>query len=240
MNQGLEFYNLTGFSVKWDDDSIGTVCHIQLWTAGVGVSAGFHNHANQSFCEIHACIVNGTGSGGMAWADVPDGEFNPTAEDPTKYHKITVPDLSEHGPLWRTSADGLPRLRVNDTVDYPWHGEYFTPISILPLNLLIIRPAWIAGDRPQVNAASTTQSFDVWLAFEFPAFVADTGPAITAASVSEGSYSIINAATKLALIVKGGDATDNTPIEASSEHQTVSNPQVHFVVPVLTFDCSGR
>jgi aldos-2-ulose dehydratase len=122
LQQGLEFYNLTGFSVKWDDDSLGTVCHIQLWTAGIGVSAGFHNHANQSFCEIHACIVNGTGEGGMAWANVPDGGFDPVQEDPSKYEKIVVPDMSEHGPLWRTNEAGLPLLRANDTVDYPWHG----------------------------------------------------------------------------------------------------------------------
>jgi hypothetical protein len=129
--QGLEFYNLTGFTVQWADDSASTVCHIQLWTAGVGVSAGFHNHANQSFCEIHACIYNGTGAGGMAWATVPDGEFDPEQEDASKYTKITVPTMSEHGPLWRTSRDGVPIIRKNDTVDYPWHGAAFLTALVL-------------------------------------------------------------------------------------------------------------
>ncbi len=98
------------------------ICHIQGWTAGVGVSAGFHNHVDQTFCEIHCCIVNGTGQGGMAWATVRDGEFDPAHPDKHKYEKIVVPDMSEHGPLWRTEKDGLPLLRRNDTVNYPWHG----------------------------------------------------------------------------------------------------------------------
>jgi hypothetical protein len=121
--QGLEFYNLVGFHVRSADDSDQVLCHIQLWTAGVGVSAGFHNHTGETFCEIHACIVNGTGKGGMSWATVPDGQFDPANPDPQKYDTVIVGDLHEHGPLWRTSRDGIPERRINGTVDYPWHGE---------------------------------------------------------------------------------------------------------------------
>ncbi|PBK67320.1 hypothetical protein ARMSODRAFT_1005606 [Armillaria solidipes] len=47
--KGDEFYNLVGFHVRYVDDSDEPICHIQLWTAGVNVSAGFHNHIGQSF-----------------------------------------------------------------------------------------------------------------------------------------------------------------------------------------------
>ena len=102
------------------------LAHVQLWTAGIGVSAGFHNHVEKSFCEIHACIVNGTGKGGMRWATVPDQDFNPAEPDLHKTKLVVVPDMSEHGPLWRTGADGYPLLRMNDTIDYPWHGMQYS------------------------------------------------------------------------------------------------------------------
>lgn len=82
------------------------LAHIQLWTAGIGISAGFHNHVEKSFCEIHACIVNGTGQGGMRWATVPDADFNPAQPDLTQTELIVVPDMHEHGPLWHTGPDG--------------------------------------------------------------------------------------------------------------------------------------
>ena len=110
--------------MRYKDDSDEHVCHIQGWTAGVGVSAGFHNHLDNSFAEIHACIVNGTGKGGMSWATVPDDQFDPAHPDKTKYKSIVVPDMAEHGPLWRTDRDGLAQLRKNDTIDYPWHGMF--------------------------------------------------------------------------------------------------------------------
>lgn len=148
----LEFYNLVGFHVRFADDSMEELAHVQLWTAGIGVSAGFHNHVEKSFCEIHACIVNGTGKGGMRWATVADQDFDPSRPDLSKTELIIVPDMYEHGPLWRAGPDGYPLLRMNDTIDYPWH-------------------AWLAGDgSPQ------PQSFDVWVAFEFPSFETYASP----------------------------------------------------------------
>ncbi|KAK0503732.1 hypothetical protein EDD18DRAFT_1456907 [Armillaria luteobubalina] len=64
-SSGDEVYNLVGFHVRYADDSNEPICHIQLWTAGVNVYAGFHNHIGQTFAVIHACIVNGTGKGGI-------------------------------------------------------------------------------------------------------------------------------------------------------------------------------
>lgn len=108
--------------MRFADDSMDELAHVQLWTAGIGVSAGFHNHVEKSFCEIHACIVNGTGQGGMRWATVADQDFNPSDPDLSKTDLVVVPDMHEHGPLWHTGPDGYPLLRMNDTIDYPWHG----------------------------------------------------------------------------------------------------------------------
>ncbi|KAI0760588.1 hypothetical protein C8Q74DRAFT_1319566 [Fomes fomentarius] len=193
--KGLEFYNLVGFHVRYNDDSDEKVCHIQAWTAGVGVSAGFHNHVDQNFCEIHACIVNGTGQGGMSWATVPDDEFDPAQTDKDKYESIVVPDMSEHGPLWRTDKDGLPILRKNDTVDYPWH-------------------AWLAG-----GGVPGQQRFDVWLAFEFPPFVARAEVVDESHTPPPGFYSITHAGSQLALSVSGGSSSDNTPLAVTDEAQ---------------------
>lgn len=96
------------------------ICYIQLSAADAGVSFGFQNHTEQSLYEVRACLFNGTRNGGMQWATVPDDQFDPA--NPHHSTTLSIPSMSEHGPLWRTSQDGYPRLRVNHTVDYPWHG----------------------------------------------------------------------------------------------------------------------
>ncbi|KAJ4480225.1 hypothetical protein J3R30DRAFT_3370961 [Lentinula aciculospora] len=183
----LEFYNLTGFHVRYGDDSDETLCHMQLWTAGVGVSAGFHNHLGEVFCEIHACIVNGTGQGGMHWATVPDGEFNPSKPQSGTSSSVVVPDMSEHGPLWRTRGDGLPTLRDNGTVDYPWH-------------------AWIAG-----GMSGSLQAFDVWVAFEFPPLLTSSfqGEAL---HPKDGVYRLVSKSTNMVAAIENGNSTDGAPI----------------------------
>ncbi|KAF9265019.1 complex of bifunctional Aldos-2-Ulose dehydratase with the reaction intermediate Ascopyrone M [Marasmius fiardii PR-910] len=189
--KGLEFYNLVGFHVRFSDDSMDEIAHIQLWTAGIGVSAGFHNHVEKSFAEIHACITNGTGQGGMRWATVPDDQFDPDHPDLTKTELVVVPDLHEHGPLWRTDRDGYPLIRMNDTVDYPWH-------------------AWLAGNGQK-------QTYDVWVAFEFPSFETySTPPAIV---LQPGTYIISPSSSSESsyLGLKNEDASDGTPVLAFSE-----------------------
>jgi len=156
-----EFYNLVGYHVLYDDDSLTNFCHIQAWTLEIGETAAFHNHDTKSFCEIHACISNGTNKGGMWWAknDAGDQHFNqnPNELNPDTLAKyadhVVVDTMQEHGPLWRTGADGRPSLRPNDTVDYPYH-------------------AWLAGPR---NDPKDKGRFDVWLAFEFPSTEFQTG-----------------------------------------------------------------
>ncbi|CAL1708583.1 unnamed protein product [Somion occarium] len=184
--KGLEFYTLAGFHVRFADDSDDIIAHIQLWTAGVGVSAGFHNHVEKSFCEIHACIVNGTGGGGMRWALVDDDKFNPDKPNLDQTGLAVVPDLYEHSPLWRTGLDGFPLLRTNDTIDYPWH-------------------AWLAG--------SGKQSYDVWVVFELPPFVAFSS--VDSSSFS-GRFLIENDDSKPTSVIglKDNSATDGTPVLA--------------------------
>ncbi|KLO16290.1 hypothetical protein SCHPADRAFT_914154 [Schizopora paradoxa] len=191
----LEFYNLVGFHVQLATDALTSVVHIQMWTAGLGVNAGFHNHADKSFCEIHACLVNGTGRAGMHWATVEDdADFDPTKPEKGKYEGIVVPDLCEHGPLWRTDADGLPLLRKNDTVDYPWH-------------------AWIAGDADENdNGGQPEQSFDVWIAFEFPPFIADVKVAAMSRKLPPGRYQILDDKTSIAISVRDSSSKDGSPI----------------------------
>jgi len=184
----LEFYNLVGFHVRLADDSDQALCHIQLWTAGLGVSAGFHNHTGEVFCEIHACIVNGTGKGGMYWATVPDDDFDVPNPKPGTYNGIVVGDMSEHGPLWRTVRDGIPERRINGTVDYPWH-------------------AWLAGEgRPGAQ-----QSYDVWAAFEFTPVLANTSSE-QAAKPAAGTYKLTNEAYGDSAIIKDGNSTDGALI----------------------------
>ncbi|KAJ3552120.1 hypothetical protein NM688_g4321 [Phlebia brevispora] len=184
--KGLEFYNLVGWHVRFADDSADELAHVQMWTAGVGVSAGFHNHVEKSFCEIHACISNGTGRGGMRWATVPDDEFDPANPDLSKTELLVVPDLHEHGALWHTQGDGYPQIRVNDTVDYPWH-------------------AWLAGDGD-----GDEQSFDVWVAFEFPSF-GTYSPSPLPEVVKPGQRYVIQVpSTDRFIGLENGSSTDGT------------------------------
>lgn len=159
----FEFYNLIGFYVYFND-SVDEVVHIQAWTLGIGETARFHNHSDVSFCEIHHCLSNGGGTGGMryfedSYTDEIDTDLELTKDYVEKNSTLlVVPSFYEHGPLWKIQpgTQATPKLRENGTVDYPWHawlasrfGEYKLPI------------------KPPLD--SKTQRFDVWLAFEFPA-----------------------------------------------------------------------
>ncbi|KAI8970759.1 hypothetical protein BD414DRAFT_427330 [Trametes punicea] len=155
---GYEFYNMRGFHVYFGDDSFDKVCHIQLWTLGLGETVGCsYIHDTQPFCEIHCCIANGGGTAGMRW--FPDGEkFDKGQELKKSYveshtEKVVVPSLHEHGPLWKVQPNSVakPKLLSNGCADYPYH-------------------AWLAsqfGDWPiPINPPlpQNQQKYDVWLA----------------------------------------------------------------------------
>ncbi|KAL0570157.1 hypothetical protein V5O48_011812 [Marasmius crinis-equi] len=158
----FEFYNMTGFHVFFGDDAMEKICHVQLWTLGLGETARFHIHDTIPFCEIHCCISNGGGSAGMRWfaddVDEIDKNLELTKEYVEKNTKQAVcPSLYEHGPLWKVQ-DGFrakPKLLSNGCADYPWHawlaskfGDWKIPI--------------VPPHKPE------NQAYDVWLAFEFP------------------------------------------------------------------------
>lgn len=167
-NSGLwdkfEFYNVTGFHVFFNDDSFENVVHMQAWTLGLGETARFHNHYDKSFCEIHYCLSNGGGQGGMRYfpddyTDPIDVEAELTLEYVEKNSELlVVPDMYEHGPLWKVQEghQAQPEFRpTNGTVDYPWHAWLSSRFGQWPLPM------------PQ-PLPPNEQKYDVWMAFEFP------------------------------------------------------------------------
>ncbi|KAJ6503795.1 hypothetical protein C8R45DRAFT_1185748 [Mycena sanguinolenta] len=159
----FEFYNMTGFYIYFNDDTMEEICHMQAWTLGIGETVSIHNHSDRSFCEIHYCLSNGGGKGSMRYFADDDTEDIDTAAELTgpyvesRSTQLIVPTMFEHGPLWKIlpNTKWTPQLRPNDTADYPWH-------------------AWLAsefGDRtlPIIPPLPKEQQlFDLWLAFEFP------------------------------------------------------------------------
>lgn len=92
--EGVEFYNIRGWDVRGPSGK--HVAYVQGWLAGPGVNCGNHNHHEMNedtFRELHLCIRNGSGLGGMVW--IKDGE------------DYTLPLLNgeEHGPFWTWSED---------------------------------------------------------------------------------------------------------------------------------------
>ncbi|CAF1077711.1 unnamed protein product [Rotaria sordida] len=140
--KGLEFYNLKGFNITFADDN-EHLCYIEMWAAGLGVNAGVHNHVTDSFCEVHACIINGSGKGGVYYLNSSNEDYNSSTTLDSAFIQLIVPSFYEHGPLWDIDAENKPVLRSNGTVVYPWHK-------------------WQAGTDASVN-----QSFDVWSVIQF-------------------------------------------------------------------------
>jgi aldos-2-ulose dehydratase len=110
-------------------------------------------------------------------------------------------------------------------------ARYVTLVSF-PKSITYDLLAWLAGSESKKKGENFVQSFDVWLAFEFPPFIADVVTSTTGSLVPEGTYKIVNPATQLTLTVKDGSSTDNTPLVASTDAQPVS---LHTRNVVLSF-----
>lgn len=151
-SDSMSFCNMTGFTIRKRRFKL---CHIQFWLADRGVDCGIHDHsdlnAQKTFCEIHACMINGTGSGAMYRSRepyvIPIGQI-----DREKMKKIVVPSGYEHGPLWNWDENGRPLRREDGSVVYRAH-------------------AWIAGDGDPLNKH---QSMDFWTAFELNPIIVDS------------------------------------------------------------------
>ena len=77
--------------------------------------------------------------------------------------------------------------------------------------------AWIAGEGDPA-----WQSFDVWLAFEFPPLISND-PRENGSLLPAGTYSIVNPiglAIPLAAEVKDGDSTDGTAVILAQQDNT--------------------
>ncbi|CAF4263527.1 unnamed protein product [Rotaria sp. Silwood2] len=60
----LEFYNIKDFDIKFADND-ERLCYIQLRAAEQGTNCVVNYHSDALFCDVHTCIANGTGKGGM-------------------------------------------------------------------------------------------------------------------------------------------------------------------------------
>lgn len=78
------------------------------------------------------------------------------------------------------------------------------------LNLCYI--AWLAGE----GEPDTPQSFDVWVAFEFPSFASYSTPS-SKMNIKPGRYVVLEPNTECALGIRDQDATDGAPVMAYSD-----------------------
>lgn len=104
-------------------------------------------------------------------------------------------------------------LTILGTVCYSSSDSYIHLLSIPSL-------AWLAGDK----CSTGKQSYDVWVAFEFPSFVTFSG---TPVSIPTGSLTIKSKSVGF-IGLKEESATDGTPILAGLEPQ-----QVIYAIPSL-------
>ncbi|KAI5847392.1 hypothetical protein DFP73DRAFT_630662 [Morchella snyderi] len=139
--EGEDFSNMTGIDFRFLD---GThLCHVQYWTIGRGTSAGVHNHADETFLEVHLCLVPGTGEATGMWRvppDYPVDPNDPNAVPADKFIKLPLGELEQQGGFWERDRDGKHIWLDNGAIKYPWHK-------------------WQADD--------TANGLDVWIAFEY-------------------------------------------------------------------------
>jgi hypothetical protein len=138
---GLDAHLSPGFHLLDDDGA--EIAYVYVWAAGKGVDMSTHNHARTptptapAFAEVHWVLHNGTGHGGMYLTAEPGGSTR---------DRFPIQQGEEHGPFFAVdAATGLPLLRENGAVEYPWHG-------------------WEAGTDDD-----SAQAYDVVAAFEITA-----------------------------------------------------------------------
>ncbi|KAH7105160.1 hypothetical protein BKA62DRAFT_438542 [Auriculariales sp. MPI-PUGE-AT-0066] len=162
---GLQFFNATGFSIYFGDDSMELICHTQAWTCGLYETAKFHIHDRINFGEIHMTLNNGGGSSGMRY--FPDDYERPTNFDDLELDKdyveantklLVIPDLHEQGAFWKIQPGHhfKPVITAGDMVDYPLHSWVGSQFG--------------ARGKPPIipSLKKEEQRYDVWIAFELP------------------------------------------------------------------------
>lgn len=143
---GVDAHLAPGFRLLDADGA--EIAYLFVWAAGKGVDMSTHNHGrapgptSPAFAEVHWVMHNGTGAGGMYETPEPG---SPTRD------RYPIQQGHEHGPFFAVDPDtGMPRLRDNGAVEYPWHG-------------------WQAGTDD-----ASTPAYDVVAAFEITAPYART------------------------------------------------------------------
>ncbi|KIP03114.1 hypothetical protein PHLGIDRAFT_20312 [Phlebiopsis gigantea 11061_1 CR5-6] len=87
--------------------------------------------------------------------------------------------FTEHGALWRMTRDGLPRLRSNATIDYPWNSW----VAGAPIN----DSSLPARDNSSPVGDGSHPAFDIFATFSFPPFMTFGRPQ---ADIPDGTYII--------------------------------------------------
>ncbi|KAJ7813859.1 hypothetical protein B0H14DRAFT_3112035 [Mycena olivaceomarginata] len=140
----FEFYNMTGFHIYFNDDTMEEICHIQAWTLGLGETARFHNHDKQSFCEIHYCLST------VAVRAVCDTLQMTIPKKSIRLPSSLNPMWSHAAPSWlflpcsNTARSGkscpTPNGRLSSgqttTADYPWHAWLASEFGDRPLPIV--------------------------------------------------------------------------------------------------------
>lgn len=106
------------------------------------VNCGVHNHDDKVFLEVHLCLSEGTGNGGM-WRVKPGVVVDPDHPNdvpPKDFITLSLANGEQHGGMWERDTYDKPIYREDGTPNYPWHK-------------------WQAGNRGH--------SLDIWTAFEF-------------------------------------------------------------------------
>lgn len=115
---GVDAHQAPGWHLLDDDGA--EIAYVWTWIAGKGVDMVTHNHGNTprptapAHAEVHLCLANGTGTGGMYVTPEPGS---------AQRDRWVVGAGHEHGPFFVVDpATGLPGLRPNGAVEYPWHS----------------------------------------------------------------------------------------------------------------------
>ena len=145
---GLDCHMASGFHLL--DENGEERVYLNPWICGKGVDLTTHNHAGDpslqapAFAEVHWVLAAGTTTSGMY------STAEPGAIERTLF-PMGLGD--EHGPFYDLDDKGLPVMRPNGAVQYPWHGwqggtddapgQTYDYVWAFEIN-----PAFIEGIRP--------------------------------------------------------------------------------------------
>jgi len=129
--RGVPFYACAGFRVVLEEQRF--LCAVRFWAAMAGVSCGDHDHSDMPdatrFCEVHLCLHNATGFGGM----VCEGVTLPLQQGEEHGAFWSLPDTNPvRYPLHRWQAGPENAGSGPDAKKYDvWAAIEFPPIGVV-------------------------------------------------------------------------------------------------------------